>query len=419
MQKTTISFILSAFLSHGVFAQVDEAPFLDIPSEGVEILPYVIPDDKLKGIKEKISKSSGPKVNVFKIKNQGAFVANAMVNYVNVRGEQQHMRSPDLRLNQVHRFEIPRLSTNIHVQAYSHTGILWDNTRRAYNEMLTEQTPGMKTFGEGTYLGITLTGTTFSPRWRHKDVSMGVGWGQKKDPYALRVVSCVESIGNEKTGEVQYNNYCDYSVTFNSRITTEPDSISESMYLPSRTSRKSDYPSYLHDGYLPEFPSAPFVQLKKTGFPVDNGFYVQKNKQTGALNIYREKDLYVMDPPSGEPESNVDWRFIGPLPWGQAGVRGDIYPNGKNDLYMLMNKDHGYFPTDKKSNPNWKLISPREWRSYDPDAIAGLIYGHNNSKNNEIELFELKRTNISYSYFPEDQSDNEDWHYLGYIEQNL
>ena len=64
------------------------------------------------------------------------------------------------------------------------------------------------------------------------------------------------------------------------------------------------------------------------------------------------------------------------------------------------------------------LTSPREWRSYDPDAIAGLIYGRNNSKNNEIELFELKRTNISYSYFPGDKNDNEDWHYLGYIERN-
>ena len=425
MQKKTISFILSAFLSHGVFAQVNEAPFLDIPvSEDVEILPYLIPENnKLNEIKENTSKSSDPKVIVFEVRNQGAFAAHATVDYRDARGVQQHVRSPTLYSNDVHRFVIPRLSTHINANAYSHTGIIWDKIRKAYSQTLTEETQGMSTFGEGRYLGIGLTGTTLSPRWHHNDVSKGVGHGLKLDPYALHPQSCTEAISYINTGEVMLNNHCDYSVVFNSSINTTPYSTSEEIYIPQKSSRKSAHSSNLFNGFYASIPSAPLVQMTEAGFAAEFGFYVARNQETGALNLYRPKDLQYINPPSGKPESDENWRFLGPRSEGQEGVKGDMYsytnPHNNNvELFTLMDNYSDAFPTDQRSSPSWSFQPPREWRNYDPDAVQGQIYVHENTLNHQTELFELKRVpvNKTYSYFPTDKSDNDDWHYLGHIE---
>lgn len=428
MQKKIIALILSPFLSHGVFAQVNEVSLLGVPpsDEGMDIR-FAIDDSGNNSnhykIKNNISKSRYPKVIAFEVRNNGAYVGYATVDFTDARGNKNNLRSPDLSIGQVHRFEIPRLSTNISANAYSYSGLIWAPTKTAFSQTLSPQTSGMSAFGEGLYYGITLTGTTLHPRSHTHEVSKGIGHYGNLDPYALHPDNCTEVISNSNTKEVWLQNYCEFSVMFNTTIESNNQDKSHVVYVKNNTSRKYIYQPPFY-GFSPSIPQFPMSVMTQPGYPQYQRVIIAKNKNTGAVNIYRPNRNEYVQPPSGEPESDNDWTFIGPRRYGKIGKMDDIYwydnpYNNSIELFRLKlgGNYNAYYPTDKQDSKDWAYISPREWREYDPEATNGNIYIYNNPNNGQTELFELKDyVSGIYSYFPVNKISNKDWNYVGYIQ---
>lgn len=147
--------------------------------------------------------------------------------------------------------------------------------------------------------------------------------------------------------------------------------------------------------------------------------YIYSNPYNHKVEFFKLKNKYYGYLPT-QSNSNNDWDYLGLKKWGEKGKIGDIYKydnpyTGTIDLFMLKGNYQTYFPTNKKNNNNWEYIKINTWKDGSiGDEKKGSLYKYNNPHSHQQELFLLLKDG-SYSYFPINQSSNEEWYYLGVI----
>jgi hypothetical protein len=114
--------------------------------------------------------------------------------------------------------------------------------------------------------------------------------------------------------------------------------------------------------------------------------------------------------------------------WGandRFGVVGSVFeyanPYNRDTEYFQLKAlgadgRYGYFPTNKTSNAHWTYLgTARTWGDNGRKAPIGSIFLYRNATTGLSEFYQLKAvaSDNTYWYFPTNETDNENWTYLG------